>query len=462
MFRRPLLLIALLSTLCHVCAVKNTAESYELFWEDLKNEYAHGKPYTGPLYIEGNAHVSSKKLKIHNVDVTVDKPKESKERGTQIHFKLTISFEEIYLKRYVLDMPGIKGREFDYRVLSECNSDGIDFFFSLDYNVGDSKFTHASKQSVLKCHSDSTKKQMPILLNVLPATGAKKKGGLKKMFGKAGRAIAQKTINKLLDMGDDQGKNGNFAIHFIKGWAVDKYVVPDISEFAENPYAKFTPAEYAKIHAKEETNFLETSSNQLNRQRGIFRGEKQVSPEENVRAGPKFHRYLAWQLMQEKKSMKVILASSKIDLNNEKKKDKTGTDVCLFKPLLTITNFNVGKISLKVNNPYEEGKLSVTVAFEDFEGDIKYNKKLNSIIKFAVKKLDINYPREFTREDINSPWMITNASPFGQWLQCTVMNSIFPISGGKKLTWKEWFLSPTCQTSAVQVAGNRLWKLMRL
>ena len=93
-------------------------------------------------------------------------------------------------------MPGIKGREFDYRVLSECNSDGIDFFFSLDYNVGDSKFTHASKQSVLKCHSDSTKKQMPILLNVLPATGAKKKGGLKKMFGKAGRAIAQKTINK--------------------------------------------------------------------------------------------------------------------------------------------------------------------------------------------------------------------------------------------------------------------------
>lgn len=465
MLRRYLLLIVLVSTLYTVCSsIKNTGESYELFWEDLKNEYANGKPYSGPLYKAGNADVSATKLKIHNVDATVDKPNEGEERGTQLHFKLTFSFKEVYLKRYVLDgIPGVGGREFDYRILSECDDEGIDFFFSLDYSVEKSKFTHSSKQSVLKCHSDSSKKQMPILFNILPATGAKKKGKIKTALGKAGRAVVQKTLNRLLDMGDNQGKNGNFAIHFIKGWALDKYLVPEISEFAENPYAKFTPAEYAKLHAKKETTFLETSSKQLNRQQFIIRGKKKVSAEEKVRAGPKFHRYLAWQIMQEKKTMKVILASSKIDLKNEVKQDKTGADVCLFKPLLTINDFNVGKINLKATNPYENGKLSVTVAFEDFDGDIKYGKKWNAAINFAVKKLDINYPREFTRENINSPWMIKNASPAGQWLQCTIMNTVFPVHGGKKkLTWKEWFLSPTCQTSAVKVAGNRLWKLMRL
>ena len=108
------------------------------------------------------------------------------------------------------------------------------------------------------------------------------------------------------------------------------------------------------------------------------------------------------------------------------------------------------------------GKLALSVNFDGFDGDVKFNKVFDSIINLAVDKLQINYPREFSRESIDHPWIIKDASPLGQWLQCTVMNMIFPLGGGEEQTWKEWFLSPTCTTSAVKVTGKRLWSLVRL
>ena len=95
---------------------------------------------------------------------------------------------------------------------------------------------------------------MPILVNILPATGSKKKNGLLKgvrRFGGAlGRGVAQKVLNKLLDKADDQGKNGNVLVHLIKKWAVDTFLIPEISKFTENPYEKYTIDEYAKKYSK--------------------------------------------------------------------------------------------------------------------------------------------------------------------------------------------------------------------
>ena len=267
-------------------------------------------------------------------------------------------------------------------------------------------------------------------------------------------------MNKLLDKGDDQGKNGNVLVHLIKKWAIDTYLIPEISKFTENPYEKYTIDDYAKKYSKKKhlnTNFLEAGSS-----KSFFGKKSKSTAADSIRAGPKFHRYIAWQIMQESKVMNFILPSSKLDTRNKKKIGKTGDEVCLFKPLVRVTDFKIGTLKFKLSNPYMKGKLTVYTKFDGFDGNVKYSKALDSIIDFAVDKLQINYAREFTRESIDHPWRIKHASPFRQWLECTVMNMIFPVGGGEKQTWKEWFLSPTCTTSAIEVTGKKLWRLVRL
>ena len=280
------------------------------------------------------------------------------------------------------------------------------------------------------------------------------------MGGALGRGAAQKVLNKLLDKADDQGKNGNILVHLIKKWAIDTYLIPEISKFTENPYEKYTIDDYAKKYSKKKhlnTNFLEAGSS-----KSFFGKKSKSTAADSIRAGPKFHRYIAWQIMQESKVMNFILPSSKLDTKNKNKIGKTGNEICLFQPLLIVKNFKIGTLKFKLSNPYMKGKLALYTNFDGFDGDIKYSKAFDSIINFAVDKLQINYAREFTRESIDHPWRIKHASPFRQWLECTVMNMIFPVGGGEKQTWKEWFLSPTCTTSAIEVTGKKLWRLVRL
>ena len=74
-------------------------------------------------------------MKVPDVEVVLDKPRDDGEKKTKIHAKLVFSFEEIYVQQYILNMPFINGREFDYRLLSECGDEGIELQFSLTYDV---------------------------------------------------------------------------------------------------------------------------------------------------------------------------------------------------------------------------------------------------------------------------------------------------------------------------------------
>ena len=175
---------------------------------------------------------------------------------------------------------------------------------------------------------------MPILVNILPATGSKKKERSPKKalegWGALGRGTAQRILNNLLDKADDQGKNGNILVHLIKKWAINNFVIPEIRQFTENPYEKYTVDEYAKKYSKNsrlDINFLEAGSSE-----SFFGRKKKTKAVDSPRAGPKFHRYLAWQIMQESTVMNFILPSSKLDTRNKAKMGKTGMKSAYLSP----------------------------------------------------------------------------------------------------------------------------------
>ena len=161
---------------CNAVEVRKTSSSEtQLFWNKLQAAYAKGEPYTGPLYIEGKASLKTKNLKVSDVEVVIDKPRDDGQKKTNLHFKLVASFDEVYVQQYILDMPFIKGREFDYRVVSECGSNGVELQFSLTYDVKEAEYSHSRKQTVLRCHENTEENIMPIMVNILPATGSKKR-----------------------------------------------------------------------------------------------------------------------------------------------------------------------------------------------------------------------------------------------------------------------------------------------
>ena len=84
---------------------------------------------------------------------------------------------------------------------------------------------------------------------------------------------------------------------------------------------------------------------------------------------------------QQKKTFKLILPGSKLDLNNKKKQGKKGNEVCLFKPIATMHHFDVGKIKLKLTNYYDNGKMNIFLDLDGFKGEIKYHKNLNSMLQ---------------------------------------------------------------------------------
>ena len=90
------------------------------------------------------------------------------------------------------------------------------------------------------------KKVMPLLLHILPGTGKKNR-----LIGKAVRKVIQATINKFIDGADNQG-SGNFGNNWIKGFLIHKFAIPEIIEFAENPYAGYTMNDYLKQFSKKE------------------------------------------------------------------------------------------------------------------------------------------------------------------------------------------------------------------
>ena len=436
----------------------NKKNKHELFFDDLKDVYQQGKSYTGLLYKEGKMNVKVTNLKIFEVEANLDEPKKGGETltGTDLTAKLTFSFDELLLENTIIDAPFIKKREFNYRITSECDESGIYIEFALSYNIETGEFSHDRKQSVLKCKTNEKEKVMPLLLHILPGTGKKNR-----LIGKAVRKVIQATINKFIDGADNQG-SGNFGNNWIKGFLIHKFAIPEIIEFAENPYAGYTMNDYFKKFSKKGGNsFLQsqetatiTSLNKI--------GKKDDGEDEPVTAGKKFHRYIAWQIMQQKKTFKLILPGSKLDLNNKKKQGKQGNEVCLFKPIATMHHFDVGKINLKLTNYYDNGKMNIFLDLDGFKGEIKYHKKLNSMLDYGVKKLEINWPRDMSRESMDKPWIVKDASALGQWTQCTMINSIFPIGGGRKQSWKEYLTSPSCTTSALKVTANKFWNFMRL
>ena len=156
MFQKLSVLLILGIVVCNAVEVRKTSSSEtQLFWNKLQAAYAKGEPYTGPLYVEGKASLKTKNLKVSDVEVVIDKPRDDGQKKTNLHFKLVASFDEVYVQQYILDMPFIKGREFDYRVVSECGSNGVELQFSLTYDVKEAEYSHSRKQTVLRCHENT-------------------------------------------------------------------------------------------------------------------------------------------------------------------------------------------------------------------------------------------------------------------------------------------------------------------